>query len=101
MAVFDSFLGKIIDVIVNPLIELMFAIAILYFIYGAFVFIINQDNEEAKSTGKSSMLWGIVGMAIMMSVWGIMNLITHTFGFDRNVKIENQNNQGSATIDLK
>ena len=44
------------------------------------------------------MLWGIVGMFIMISVFGIMNIILNTLG-EENIKIESD---GSYTVgDIK
>jgi len=65
--------------IVNPLITLLFALALAYFLYGVFQFIANQENEEKKTSGKSHMLWGIIGITIMMAVWTILGLIINTF----------------------
>ena len=64
--------------IVNPLINLLFALAIGYFLYGVFEFFSNQLNEEKKTTGKSHMLWGIIGITIMMGVWTITSIILNT-----------------------
>jgi len=76
----DSFIGKVDTLIINPLIGLLFALAIVYFLYGVFEFIANQENEEKKTTGKSHMLWGIIGIVIMMAVFTIMGLILNTLG---------------------
>jgi len=75
----DSFLAKVNKEIVNPLILLLFALAVVYFLYGVFEFIANQANEEKKTSGKSHMLWGVVGITIMMGVWAILNVILATF----------------------
>jgi TRAP-type C4-dicarboxylate transport system permease small subunit len=75
----DSFLGNVNEQIINPLITLLFALAIAYFLWGAFEFFLNQENEEKKTTGKSHMLWGVVGITIMMGVFMIMNVILSTF----------------------
>jgi uncharacterized membrane protein YidH (DUF202 family) len=75
---FDLFLKNVNSVIINPLIDLLFAVAVAYFLYGVFQFIMNQENEEAKTDGKSHMIWGVVGMVIMMGVWGILNLVLNT-----------------------
>ncbi len=76
----DTFMKSVGGLIINPLIMLLFALATLYFIYGVFMFISNPDNEEKKTTGKTHMLWGIIGIAIMVSVWSLLTLITNTFG---------------------
>lgn len=74
------YLGRFVDNIVNPLIYFLFAIALLYFLYGVFVFILNADDESKRDTGKKHMLWGIVGLFIMVSVYGILGLIIGTMG---------------------
>ncbi|KKR70176.1 MAG: hypothetical protein UU13_C0012G0022 [Candidatus Nomurabacteria bacterium GW2011_GWB1_40_7] len=55
--------------IINPLIALLFALAVVFFLYGVFEFIANQENEEKKTTG-------------MMGVFMIMNMILKTFDID-------------------
>ncbi len=76
----NEFIAKVDEMIINPLILFLFALAILYFLYGVFDFIAHQDNEEKKTAGKSHMLWGIVGITIMLGVFMIMNLLLHTLG---------------------
>jgi zinc transporter ZupT len=75
----DSFIGNVEINIVNPLIGFLFAVALVYFLYGGLEFIMNQANEEKKTSGKSHMLWGVIGIVIMMGVWGILNIIIKTF----------------------
>ncbi len=102
MEAFDSFLAKVLEQIVNPLIGLIFALAVAYFLYGVFEFMSNQENEEMKTTGKSHMIWGIVGIAIMLSVWGILNLIINTLGLSGDIQIKTEDgNQGQININLK
>ena len=78
----DSFISNVNKLIVNPLIILLFALAIVYFLYGIFQFISNQENEEAKTKGKSHMIWGIIGIVIMMGVFTILNIIMDTFNIN-------------------
>src|SRR3990167_5151551 len=75
----DSFMISVNTLIINPLIILLFALALAYFLYGVFEFIVNQQNEEKKTSGKSHMLWGVVGITIMMGVWAILGVILNTF----------------------
>ncbi len=78
----DQFIGKVNKFIINPLILLLFGLALIYFLYGVFEFLSNLDNEEKKTTGKSHMIWGIVGITIMMGVFTIMNIILNTLNID-------------------
>lgn len=79
---FDVFLENVNEEIINPLIMLLFAVALAYFLYGMFEFISGQASDEKKTTGKSHMLWGIVGLTIMFSVWAILGLLLNTFNID-------------------
>ena len=74
--VFVNVLNPIISNIVNPVVELMFAVAIVVFVYG--VFQVVWGGEEARQKGKASMWGGIIGMFIMMSAWGIIYLVSNT-----------------------
>jgi len=64
--------------ILRPLILLLFALAALLFFYGVVEFVSDPGNETRKALGKQHLLWGVVGLAIMISVYGIMNLICTT-----------------------
>ena len=99
-ASFDSFLANLSSQIINPLISFLFALAVIYFLYGVFEFIGNQDNEEKKTSGKAHMIWGIIGIAIMLGVWGILNVILNTLNVS-DIKIDYQNNQGTPKVNLK
>jgi len=71
---------KINRAVINPLIILIFGIAVLMFVVGIVEYMANKDNADAAAKGKRHMLWGIIGMAIMVSVFGIMHVIINTLG---------------------
>ena len=78
-----TLMTSISRVIINPLIVLLFALAIVYFIYGLAQYLLQSDNEEIKKTSKQHMLWGIIGMFIMIAVFGILNIVLKTVGEDK------------------
>ncbi len=88
----DSFLGNVNSQIVNPLITFLFALAIAFFLYGVFEFMMNGDNEEKRTEGKSHMVWGVIGIAIMLGVWGILNFLLSTLGISKS-EIDPENNK--------
>ncbi len=75
---FDQLLKNINTQIIEPILWVLFGLATVYFIYGVLQFLWKADSEEGRKNGKSSMIWGLVGMAIMFSVLGIINLILGT-----------------------
>lgn len=80
-----DFVGKISLNILNPLIALMFGLATAYFIFGVVKYVWDPDNEQAREEGRQSMIWGIIGMVIMVSVFAIMRMIINTIGADISV----------------
>ena len=65
--------------ILFPLIALLSAIAILVFLYGCFKFVTNTDDDSARATGKQHILWGIIGLLVMVSAYAILNIFAGTF----------------------
>ena len=84
----DSAIRSINKAIVNPLIILMFAIATVYFIYGLFEFLKDSDNAEAREKGKQHILWGLIGMLVMVMVFFIMKIILGTLGIEGQINPE-------------
>lgn len=74
----DDLIAKIGDNILTPLMWILTGAATIYFLWGVFEFIRDYDSPEARSTGARHMLWGVIGMFIIVSVFGIMNLIGDT-----------------------
>ena len=66
--------------IVNPLIFLLLAVALVVFIWGIVTYFRNIDNAEERSTGLKHMIWGVVGLAIMISFKGIIVIIKNLIG---------------------
>lgn len=61
--------------IVDLLIPLVVALALLYFFWGLAKFIRSAGNEDARDEGKQIMLWGIVALFVIVSVWGIVQFL--------------------------
>ncbi|MES2416246.1 MAG: hypothetical protein V4504_00935 [Patescibacteria group bacterium] len=74
----DAFISNVDRLIINPIIILLFALAVVYFLWGIFEFISNTENEEARTIGKKHMLFGVIGIFIMIAVWSILSIIMNT-----------------------
>ncbi len=77
-----TLLEKIERVIIFPLITLMMAVALLVFLYGGYEFVSGAGDEGARSKGKAHMLYGIIGLLVMISAYAILAIATGTFGID-------------------
>ena len=71
---------RFVDAIVDPLFLAVFALAFLLFMWGLLQFMVAVSQGEASDSGKRHMLWGVLGLVIMFSVAGIINVITNSIG---------------------
>ncbi|MDP1707202.1 MAG: pilin [bacterium] len=72
----------IINTINNVLVPVLFAVAFIVFLWGAFkTFIVGANDSEVKENGKNLMLWGLIGFFVMVSIWGLVNILTGTVSF--------------------
>lgn len=75
--------GRINAVIIDPLLALLFAAGLLVFLWGLLEFLMGVSaGSEKKDDGKRHMLWGIIGMFIMVASAAIIRIIMNTFGFE-------------------
>lgn len=65
--------------ILNKVVILLIALAVIFFLYGIVKFIKSADEEEGREKGKNIMFYGVIGLFVMVSVWGIVNILINTF----------------------
>lgn len=69
-------------ILIKSIVPLLFAVALVLFIWGVVQFIQGADNEEKRKTGRDFMIYGIIALFVMVSVWGLVNVLSNTFGID-------------------
>ncbi|MEK7602135.1 MAG: pilin [Patescibacteria group bacterium] len=64
------------------LVPLIFALAFIVFLWGVYRYLIlGADNEEKRQEGQKFIMYGLIGFFIMISIWGIVNLLVGSLGF--------------------
>lgn len=76
-SIWDLF--SMVNRVLNLLVPLLIAVAVVYFIWQVFQYTIAGD-EEKKAAAKGQIIWGIVGIFVMVSIWGLVNILQGTFG---------------------
>ena len=76
----QGFVDNINEFILFPIIALLMAIAFIVFLYGAFNFVKNANNEAARETGRNHLIYGVIGMLVMLSAFAILSIAANTFG---------------------
>ena len=74
-------------IITSAIIPLLFALALAAFIYGVVQYIINPNNSEKRGEGQQYMIWGIIGLFVMISVWGLVGVLSSTFNLTNTAPI--------------
>ena len=64
----------------NTAIYLLVSLAVIFIIWNIVIYFIKGSSDEA-ARGKAgwSILWGIIGLAVILSIWGLVNILTGTF----------------------
>jgi len=69
--------------IVRSAIPVVFALAIIYFFWGLAQYILNSGDTEGREEGKNRMIYGVLAIFVMVSVFGLVQLIGNTIGLDK------------------
>ena len=64
------------------MIPLLIALAVVAFMWGVITTVLNTDNEEKKKQGKQFMGWGIIALFVILSVWGLVKVLSNTIGLE-------------------
>ena len=82
-----SFIDNLTDNLVPPIVRLIFALAIVYFLWGVVQYVLYPDEETKKKEGKEKIIWGLIALTVMFSVYALVSITTNTFldGADNDV----------------
>ena len=75
--------------LLNSIIPILIALGVVYFVWGVITYVIASD-EEAKKTGRDRIIYGIIGLAVIVGVWGLVNVVKNTFfnvGNNANIQL--------------
>jgi len=71
----------ILYIINSILVPLLFAVSFMVFLYGvAKSYIFSHGEPGEVSEGHKLILWGVIGFVVMISLWGLVNVVANTFG---------------------
>lgn len=74
-------LGEIAVLIINPVIILGFVVATVYLFYSIAMLIFKADGGDLEQN-KKSVMYAVIGLFVMFSVYGILRVVAETFGID-------------------
>ncbi len=76
---FASLVSLVIGSVFSPLTGLLIGAAVVYFLAGVLKYVRQVSDDKAREEGRKMMLYGIVALFVMISVWGLVNVLRGTF----------------------
>lgn len=70
IALFISILNSIVPVIIG--------LALIAFLWGVFQYVVAGGEEDRIVAAKNTIMWGLLGLFVMLSVWGLVGILTQT-----------------------
>jgi len=61
------------------IVPFLIALAVVFFLWGVLQFITAGGDEEKRATGRDTMIYGIIAIFVMVSIWGLVNILEGTF----------------------
>lgn len=82
----------------NYLVVLIIGMTVLVFMYGLMKYMFKgRESDSARTEGRKLMLWGIIGIFVMISVWGLVGILSNTLGHTSNA-IPQFQNRGTTAV---
>ncbi len=94
---FSSLVQTIINSVIQPIIALILALSVLYFLMGVLKYIKNSDSEDGRKEGVTMMTYGIIGLFVMGAFGGLVAVLENTFLLD-NSQINPPSTTGSRQV---
>jgi len=72
--------------ILNTLIPILVTAGVVVFIWGIVQYIIGSD-EDSKKKGRNKIIWGLVGLVVIVAMWGLVAMVTRSFNLQNPVNV--------------
>ena len=79
-------LGHILNfftcLISQSIIPLLITLSVAFFIWGVGQYMLNANDSTKREEGRKFMVWGIIALFVIVSIWGLIKILTGTFGIN-------------------
>lgn len=70
--------------LLGMLIPIILTLAIIYFMWGVLQYVTKGKDASGQAEARNTMLWGIIAIAVMVSIWGLVGILRDTFNISDN-----------------
>lgn len=72
------------NAVLNTIVPFLVGIAVFIVIWGVFKYIASAAEEEKRVEARAFIVWGIVGIFAMVSVWGFVTILVNSFDLSKH-----------------
>lgn len=65
----------------KAIIPVIIILGIVFFIWAVIQYLLNESNEKKRQEARAYILWAIIGLFVIVSIWGLVGILVNTFGF--------------------
>ena len=80
LAASDTIFNKVVLYLFNPLYQILVVVAFLYFLFGVAFLMFQLNNPEKREIARRHLLYGVIGLFIILSVGAIIKFINELVG---------------------
>ena len=67
--------------LIKSLPPIILTLAVVYFFWNVAKYVLASGDEEKRKEGQQGIVYGIIGITVMVSIWGLVTFLTSTAGF--------------------
>ncbi len=75
---FAGVIGKLIALI-NQILPVLGTLALVLFLWGCVRYIMNSEEAAHGGADRTAILWGLISLFVIFSVWGLLRIMCGTF----------------------
>ncbi len=65
----------------NTAIQILIAFAVIWIIFNVIRYIVKADSDD-RNKYAMAILWGVIGLFVILSIWGLVRILSNTFRTD-------------------
>lgn len=70
---------NLVNTVVNAFVPILLSVAVLVFFWGVIQYLVSLGDETKRAAAIQLMIWGVIAIFVMVSLWGIIRLLQSTF----------------------
>lgn len=72
----------------NTFITVLISLAVVWIIFNVVRYLIlGADSEDARAKAKDSILYGVIGLVVILSIWGLVAIVRNSLVTNNNVPV--------------